>query len=420
MKEIESCEKRSVVCMDITPENDFLIAGYSNGYIVLWDLHNSKCKKLINNTHKSCVLACKFIRNDKKRFEVISSDIDGNVYKLIIKDGLFSTSVESQCLIKNEASVFIINILKLNENEKSEFPDLNKSLIVAFGCIDYILVCTFEPEAKRLFKFERPKYVNDNYVPDMCFGTGFIPSYEVNNEDSILDRTIASSQTFQVDNGKLQILLAISWDKYIYLYCIPITSNLIHSFCIAGHYTNLTPIIRMGFLSNSIIFFFDSKKCVKVVNTSLFKSGHVQLSEDTDMPSFMNTSEFRKADLQEEKEIDQNLAFQTYVVDKTEGKTKATYVNTIISLSKYIYILAKKGFYHLKLLNWKQCLDNLYLKSEWMDALTLGIDIYYGMKSNNLRKDYFISRHSNRAVQENQGRKRTKIIDQSVRYYQYG
>lgn len=379
MKEIETCEKRSVVSMDITADNEFLVAGYSNGYVALWDLHNSKCKKLVNSAHKSCVLACKFIRNDKKRFEIISSDADGNVYKLIIKDGIFSTSVETQYLFKNEASVFIISILKLNEADKKMFPEVTKSLIVALGCLEYILVCMFEPESKKLFKFEKPKYVKDNYVPDLSFGIGYTPINDaIFDNESILDRTINSQSIFPVDSSKPQILLSISWDKYIYLYCIPFTQNLIHSFVITGHYTNYIPIIRMGFLSNSIIFFFDSKKNVKVINTSLFKPGEVQLMEDTDMPSYLDTNEFKKADLQEEKEIDQDLNFQIYVVDKNEGKTKATYVNTIISLNKNIYILGKKGFYHLKLLNWKQCLDNLYIKSEWMDALTLGLDIYYG------------------------------------------
>ena len=360
MKEIESCERRSVASMDISENNLFLVAGYSNGYLALWDLQNSKCKKLIM-THKSCVVACKFIRNTNKRFEIISCDVDGNVYKMIIEDGFFSTSFESQCLFKNDSAIFIISILKLNENDKKLFPELNKGLIVALGCLDYIMVCMFDPESRKLFKFDKPKYVRDNYVPDVSFGIGYGPPTDNVNDESILSQI------------------------------------LVHNFSIAGHYTNLTPIIRMGFISNSIIFFFDSKKFVKVVNTSLFKSGDVQLSEDNDMPNYLNSNEFRKADLQDEKEIDQDLAFQTYVIDKVEGKTKATYVNTIITLNKFIFILAKKGFYQLKLLNWKQCLENLYSKSEWMDALTLGLDIFYGMIiCIYIRKDNIFSRHTDR------------------------
>ena len=380
LKEIVSSERKSVASMDISIDKEYLIAGYSNGYIALWDLNKSKCKKIIDNAHKSCVLACKFVSNTKKKFTIISSDLDGNIYKLIINDGTFSTSVESQCLYKNDTSIFLINILKLNESENRLFPEINNGLIIALGCLEYIMVCMFEPHSKILFKFEKPKYVKDNYVPDISFGIGYAPQLENNCEESILDKTINSHSFYQTDVSKPHILLAISWDKYIYLYCLPISKNLIHTFCNVGHYINATPIIRMGFISQSIIFFFDSKKYVKVLNTSLFKAGEILLREDTDMPNFLNTKEYRRADLQEEKEIDQDLTFQSYLLDiKGDGKAKATYLNTIISNNRFIYILAKKGFYHLKLLNWEQCLNKTYSKLEWMDAITLGLDIYYGI-----------------------------------------
>ena len=382
-KEIEVCEKRSVVCMDISADGDFLISGYSNGYLALWDLHSTKCKKLITNVHKSCIVACKFIRNDKKKFELLSSDADGNVFKIIIKEGFLSTSVDSFFLIRHDIPIFLINILKIEDDDKKFFPEFVKtqSLIVAFGCLDYIMVFMLEPESKRLFKFEKPKYFKDNYVPDINFGIGYVPNIvETEYMESILDQT--GNQSYiqgqsNIDNSRPQIILAISWGKIIYLYCLPVSNGVMYGFTCAGHYINTSAIIRMGFLSNSIIFFFDKQKFVKVINSSLITPGEVRISADYEMPiPYFDSS--RKPELEEGRIVDPDISFQTYVIDKAENTTKATYNNFILNLPKNIYVLAKKDFYHGRLLNWEQCLNNLQQNAEWMDALTLGLDIYLG------------------------------------------
>jgi WD40 repeat protein len=385
LKELETSEnKRSVVCMDISQDGDFLISGYSNGFLALWDLHTTKCKKLINNVHKSCIVAVKFIRNDKKKFEILSSDIEGNVFKIIIKDGMFSTSVDSQYLIKHDIPLFLINVLKIEEEEKKLFPELNKlqPLIVAFGCLDYIMVFMLEPESKRLFKFEKPKYFKDVFVPDISFGVGYVPNTSDPEfmSESIME--ITGNQSFiqgqmNIDYSKPQILLSISWGKIIYIYCLPINNGAIHGFTSVGHYINSSPIIRMGFLSTSIIFFFDKQKFVKVINSSLITPGEVRLNTESESPiQYIDSN--KKPELEEGRIVDPDICFQTYVVDKVEGINKATYNNFIINLPKNIFVLGKKDFYHGKLLNWEQCLNNLHQNAEWMDALTLGLDIYHG------------------------------------------
>jgi hypothetical protein len=376
LKEIENFDKRSVVCMDITPDGDYLIAGYSNGFLALWDLHTTKCKKLVTGVHKNCIVACKFIKNDKKKFEILSSDIDGNVFKITIKEGLFSTSADSQYLIRHDVPIFLINILKFEDDK--QFPEFNKYVIVAFGCLEYIMVFMLEPESKRLFKFERPKYLRDAYVPDVSFGVGYVPTVTENSfmNESVMDQSYVQGQ-LNIDSGKPQVLLSIAWGRVLYLYCLPIKNNMMHGFSMIGHYINTAPIIRMGFLSNSIVFFFDKQKMCKVINTSLITAGEVRISSDSETP-IPYTDSSRKPELEEGCIVDPDLNFQTYIIDKSENCLKATYNNVIVNLSKNIYILAKKDFYHGKLLNWEQCLNNLHQKSEWMDALTLGLDIYHG------------------------------------------
>ena len=41
----------------------------------------------------------------------------------------------------------------------------------------------------------------------------------------------------------------------------------------------------------------------------------------------------------------------------------------------------KKSFYYGKLINWEECLSSLQQKSEWLNALSLGLDIYHGINT---------------------------------------
>jgi len=385
-KDIDACEKRAVVCMDISADGDLLLAGYSNGYIAIWELSTNKIKKLIKDVHKSSIVACKFIRNDSKKSDIITSDIDGNVFKISVKAGYFSIGVESKILIRNPTPIFLIDILKLEEDEKKYFGlEIQKSVIIAFGCLEFIIIYMLEPELKKLIKFEKPKYIKDNSVPDISLGIGFVPNIQESNilNESIMDTT--GNQSFwqgqkNIDPTRPQILLSISWGRIIYLYCLPVTNNVIHGFTTAGHYVNLHPIIRMSFLSNSIIFFFDKMKLCRVINTSLITPGEVRLSAENEQPISIVDS-LRKPELQEGYLVDPDLKYQTYIIDKVDNTARATYNNHIISFNKNIFVLANKDFYYGKLLNWEQCLNNLNSNSEWYSALSLGLDIFNGKET---------------------------------------
>ena len=167
-KDIDNCEKRAVICMDISSDGELLLVGYANGYIALWELSTLKIRKLIKDVHKCSVVACKFIKNDNKRSDFVTSDSEGNVFKVTVKSGYFSYSVDSKILIRNNTAIFLINVLKLEDEEKKYFSsEIRKSVIIAFGCLEFTMIYMLEPELKKLISFEKPKYVKDNSVPDI-------------------------------------------------------------------------------------------------------------------------------------------------------------------------------------------------------------------------------------------------------------
>ena len=372
--EIFEPNKRGVVCMDISENIDYLISGYMNGYIALWELSTSKCKKLLTDEHNDCVIALKFIRVANKEYEMLSSDLNGFVKKITISEGFFLTSVDSEILITNKDPVFLIEILKLTNEERMMYEEAEREpVVVAFGSLESISIYQIEPEPKVLFVFEKPKYLNNYYIPDICFGYGYPPRSKPNENDELKENN-------GIDLTKPHRLIAISWGKIIYIYKLPLNEEGADEPIYIGHYVNITQILRMGFISNSILYIFDMHKYFKILNTGLLTNGEVKFDNSDNTPISQTTPD-RHPELEDAQIIDQDILFQAYIPDKGTKDTKITkptYNNLIISQMKTLYILGKKHFHYGKLLNWEQCLNNLQQNSEWNNALALGLDIYHG------------------------------------------
>ena len=385
----EPQSKRAVTCMDVSESISHLVSGYCNGFLALWDLSKSNCIKFIPKEHQSCIIAVKFIRIEKNSFEFLSSDLDGIVNRIIVSPGYFITSADSETIIEYNKPIFLIEVFKFNKEEKKRYRFLeDQTTIVAFGCLDQILIYQLEPIKKKLFEFKKPSYLTSYYVPDISFGIGYIPR---NTPSIILDNLENSSdKKGKYDPNPVatklglniktpQRLISISWGKVIYIYTIIFDIDEgPKSIDLVGHYVNKSPILRMGFLSNSIIYILDMFKCFRILNTGLMTPGKVIFDEKDGTPVFQFNNK-HKPELEEEKRLDQDILFQAYVPDELNKKeTKNTYNNLVMSQTKTLYILGKKTFYLGKLLNWEQCISNLQQEGEWMDLLTLGLDIYHG------------------------------------------
>ena len=384
----EPQSKRAVTCMDVSESISHLICGYYNGFLSLWDLSKTSCIKFMPKEHKSCVIAVKFIRVEKNNFEFLSSDLDGIVNRTVVSPGYFITSADSEAIIEYNKPIFLIEVFKFTKEEKKKYKFLEEpTTIVAFGCLDQILIYQLEPIKRKLFEFKKPNYLTSYYVPDIGFGVGYIPR---NTPSIILDNLYSENDKKKYDPNpvatklglniaKPQKLVSISWGKVIYIYTITFDPELgPKSIDLVGHYVNKSPILRMGFLSNSILYILDMFKCFRILNTGLMTPGPVMFDAKDGTPVFQFNNK-HKPELEEEKRLDQDILFQAYVPDAYNKKeTKNTYNNLVLSQTKTLYVLGKKTFYLGKLLNWEQCISNLQQEGEWMDLLSLGLDIYHG------------------------------------------
>ena len=381
-EEISKSPKRAVVCMDVW-ENNYLVSGYENGFIALWDINKKYCIKLITEEHKnSCILKVKFINIvPNKNYTFLSCDKNNRINKLNVIEGWISTKVVPEPLLnlKNlkETNLFLIDILHFTDEElKMPFNKVN-NIIIYLGCSNYILVYSLEPEQKKLLTINRPDYIKKEHLPDCDFGRGYVPRNSTKKYMDLI-KDVSELNLIATENGininEIQRLFAISWEKYIYFYVIKYNKNTgVENILLVGHYINDSIIMRMGFLSDSIVYFYDFRNKLKLINTALCIPGYIKFKKnDNEIEPIIQNDLLYSPEIECKDEF-KEILFQTFLPNNTRS-----YNNLLINQMNSLYFIEKKTFYYGKLLNYEQCLYNLQERSEWMEALTLGLNIYHG------------------------------------------
>ena len=114
-----------------------------------------------------------------------------------------------------------------------------------------------------------------------------------------------------------------------------------------GFYKNNLSIIRIGFFSPSIIYFFDENKQLKVIETAFCNTGVYDENKN------MN----KNALIDEGKVVDKYIKYDT--IKKSNGKLLNSYRNYITCLNKYIYLFTKDGLKIGKILDYVEYIDSI-------------------------------------------------------------
>ena len=282
--------KKDVICMDVTDDNKALVVGYLNGYIILWDVDTSNCKKIINEEFFAQITAIKFTLNDKSFYEFLASDIKGSVKRISVSEGFFYNSINSSNVIEYNKAITVIEVLKLTKEQKNIVRKYNKRddqedlLVVAFGSTDKVFILQIEPEIKNLYTFNKPEYIPYSFFPDICFNQGRIPAPFVYDKDfsEDINKHINIKKELNIKfNSNLNLneeyqLIYISWGKILHVFILSFDLNDFLSISQIGYYINNEPIIRMGFLSNNIIYLMNIYKKFKIINTAFVNSGEIE------------------------------------------------------------------------------------------------------------------------------------------------
>ena len=162
----------SVSAIDVVIQITYIVIGYENGNISIFDIELNKLIICINNIHKSKILALQFLFIDpKKQYEIISTDLEGNVYKIDITIGFFKNSVEKELIYKDNSPTYGIDFFN---------PFSNKNiLLVSFANCDSVRVFVIKPSINELYIEEKNKdnniIDNNDFLPDISIGWGCEP-----------------------------------------------------------------------------------------------------------------------------------------------------------------------------------------------------------------------------------------------------
>ena len=351
-------------CLDITDEYDFLFVGYQSGTISVFDLKKNACKYKGNKMHNN--LACielKYSHREKNVFHILSCDIGGNVSYSILKDGTLGWRlVSTDKLIENK----IVPIFSLKFIRPIEYIDnipnikgLHQTSI--FCAMDSLYIYSLEPQINEIASIEKPDYIKDNPIPDIQIGIG--KSLIINNK-------------FSKGDDKNRLIMAVAWGRVIVFYDLPIKDNFIIQPITLGNYVNEVNIIKCGFLSNSVLFLIDEKFTIKIINTR--KVGYGAVNVVPLQKRIIPPKNNKDAELQNESLLDKNILTQKKIQDPQTDEERDIYQYTIVTNNSSLFILCKNALYYGKLLDWKEFLNSLAIKEEYLTLFLIGIDTYQG------------------------------------------
>ena len=220
--------------VDVSPTGEFIIGGYSNGNIILWDTKKQSIIYSNKEMHNSKIVFIQFSQIiEKKTFEIISSDMSGKLLKLVLSISFFKKSIQDFIIYKDDVPTYAITQFK---------PLRNKPIVIGAFCnINKIRVYILRPILVSFFEIDRPDCYDENCVdiPDISFGWGCEP---LENEEDYAQLKLDDTPR------QNQIFLAVSWGQLIRIYSLNIKGEdiILNGEGPKSYFVNDSPVIRLG------------------------------------------------------------------------------------------------------------------------------------------------------------------------------
>jgi len=285
----EKLEKH-VLCMSLSDNEDYLLAGYASGHIIIWKTTNGKYLYVFDQIFDMPVFSCEYlgISESLKDYLFLVSDLVGQVYLIEFKKHLIQRDKIHKIIVSNcFYPCLLMKKLKFNKFNEAEDFNINKiikyineqSYIIILGNLEYIEMISINrqpnniismlvvrnpdmnilnPLTEEVKKNRKEFYSQKNLreclsaieLPDACFGLGYL-----------------GDLIKYADNKTPQILFAYSWKYLIKLYCF---SEKLNEILEIGWYLNNSPILKIDFIGVSLIYLLDKNNNIKIINIKLF------------------------------------------------------------------------------------------------------------------------------------------------------
>eukprot|EP00736_Rhodelphis_marinus_P006372 Rmarinus@m.27921 len=366
-------EYGSVTSVDVSGSGDWIVCGHSKGAVVLWDMMNGQPLKTVTDAHSQSVLHAKFT---EKQNLIITADLQG-VVNFISYNKMFLVILASvtRCL-QLDGPVMAMAMMRgyASRNNAPAVPS-----IVAIAGPRVVAVAVPDqsptPSNQDWAMLSRPPGVREGALPYLalakasqtesgtmmcvCWGTTLL-IYRVevitveDNRKRVKFRSLWSED---VDTE----ITGVSWVGTRALACLTARDELI--------------LLSIGLCS------------ARTANETGSEAGSgVGSAVDSGVGSAVGGKEFLVTELERLDVKDVGLLYHTYFQGDS-GSPELAFYQAFHSCSDTLYVVGLESLYVAPLMTFKQRIDVLVDKGEWLSAMALTLDFYHGHGLNAIASD---------------------------------
>jgi vacuolar protein sorting-associated protein 8 len=355
----------SVTSVDISGNGEALIAGYSSGLLILWDVLKGTVLKFVSESHFSSISAVRFL--NQKDLKVVSVDSGGLVNKLTFTKNLLwsNYSMDTVCLLDGTAGqILSMNVLPpypSSFKSHNSFPD--RLSLIALASERSSFAVAVEPTVQVIHRWARPTF--DEIRPvhlDLPPEFTFLPCLSWN-------------WSFVLGGGHtITPILARSWGcKLQFLRAnFPQLENgggvdylTWPSFGLHDEYDSPSPILVLEWLGDRSLAYITDRNEFTVIDTvmmTLLERLDLSIVKLVYAEFVLNRSAGKDFDVDSSKQI--------------ISRTCKTFQNTLKANDNRILILCQEEVRSVEILGAKRRISALEEDGEWLEALALALDHY--------------------------------------------
>lgn len=171
---------RRVTCISVSEGMQFLVVGYIDGSVVVWELYTCKLVTVQVQLHCSELVSAKIynVDEDNSLISLVSVEVDGSVFNSKIDRHLRDKSDPEISVNQMYTRLRVptsIEVLSFDSRRDLKSCWLDKKVVV-LGAVSKVIVCTLDLNNEEILNVRRPKVCRENSVAYLDFGFGLCPS----------------------------------------------------------------------------------------------------------------------------------------------------------------------------------------------------------------------------------------------------
>ncbi|RDY08694.1 Vacuolar protein sorting-associated protein 8-like protein, partial [Mucuna pruriens] len=369
-----------VMSMSFNQQGDFLLAGYGDGHVTLWDVQKGVVAKVISGEHTAPVVHTLFLEQDPqntRQFKAVTGDCKGLVllHSISVVPLFSRISIKTQCLLDGQSTGLVLSASPLLSDDFSgsaspfsqgnttapassissmmggvvggdagwklfnEGPSLAEEGVVVFVTHQTALVVRLTPTLVVYAQLSRPDGVREGSMPYTAW--------------KYMTQTSSSTENMPGEAVERVSLLAIAWERKVQV------AKLVKSeLKVYGRWSLDCAAIGLAWLDDQML----------VVLTS---TGQLYLfSKDG---TVIHQTSFAVDGIGG----DDLVSYHTHFIN-VFGNPEKAYHNSVAIRGASIYILCPTHLIVSRLLPWKERISVLRKAGDWMGAMNMAMTLYDG------------------------------------------